>query len=73
MPFASGPTELDVPVSKESFTTNVENSEVIETCRWYFVAPAELPQLKVSVVDWRVPLLDGEESVGADGFDATGV
>lgn len=67
MPFANGPIDRDAPVSEESSTARVVNAEPVETCRWYFVAPVEVPQVRVSVVGWEVAALDGEESGGTDG------
>ena len=66
----NGPVEFDVPVNEESLTMKVERDQERETCRWYFVAPAELPQLNVNVVGCAVALLAGELRAGADGIES---
>jgi len=67
VPFASGPTDADVPTSEESLTTKVVNAEVVETWTWYFVAPALVAQLKVSVVACAVAPFEGDERDGVEG------
>ena len=48
-------------------TTREVKLELVETCSWYEVAPAEAFQLNVGLVETPVALLDGEDSVGARG------
>ena len=71
MPGFSAPTSRDVPVVAESFTANVVNDELVETCKWYRSTSGTPFQLSVSVVGWFVAPLEGALSVGAAGGATT--
>ncbi len=71
VPFVSGPTDCDVPVSVESSTTVVANEELVETCRRYVEAPVTAFHESVNVVGWFVAPFAGVASVGAAGAAGT--
>jgi hypothetical protein len=57
----------DVPVIVESLRIVVAKFETVESCTRYVLAPDEALQLSVVLVAMPVALLDGDESVGAEG------
>lgn len=67
----SGPTCREVPVTVESFTTVEANSESVDSCTLYDVAPVEEFQPRFTVVGWPVAPLVGAASVGAAGTEGT--